>query len=97
MSFLGGFIGGGVSSAAFDFRNAQRTANMSYDEAMQQLIHKAHNNDLDGIYKILDKEEIGNKNLSAKKFDKDDKGNIIWKQGDENDNQDSAIKSLVRR
>jgi hypothetical protein len=97
MSFLGGFIGGGVSSAAFDFRNAQRTANMSYDEAMQQLIHKAHNNDLDGIYKILDKEEIGNKNLSAKKFDKDDKGNIIWKQGDENDNQDLAIKSLVRR
>jgi hypothetical protein len=97
MSFLGGFIGGGVSSAAFDFRNAQRTANMSYDEAMQQLIHKAHNNDLDGIYKILDKEEIGNKNLSAKKFDKDEKGNIIWKQGDENDNQDLAIKSLVRR
>ena len=30
--------------------------------------------------------EIGNKNLSASKFDKDEEGNIIWKQGDENDN-----------
>jgi hypothetical protein len=53
---------------------------------MQEIIHKAHNNDLDGIYKILDKEEIGNKNLSARRFDKDENGNIIWKQGDENDN-----------
>ena len=96
MSFLGGFIGGGVSSAMFDFRNAQRTLNMSYDQAMQEIIHKAHNNELDGIYEILNKEEVGNKNLSAKNFDKDEDGNIIWKQGDENDNQDIAIKRIVR-
>ena len=97
MSFLGGFIGGGVSSATFDFSNARRAVNMTYDQAMQEVIHKAHNNNLDGIYKILDKEEVGNKNLSAKRFDKDEKGNIIWKQGDENDNQDLEIKGLVRR
>lgn len=97
MSFLGGFIGGGVSSATFDFSNARRAVNMTYDQAMQEIVHKAHNNDLNGIYKILDKEEVGNKNLSARHFDKDENGNIIWKQGDENDNQDLEIKNLVRR
>jgi len=34
MSFLGGFMGGGVSSAAFDFRNANITANMDSQQAM---------------------------------------------------------------
>ena len=95
MSLLGGAIGGGVSSAAFDFRNAQRTMKMNYNEALQQLIHKAHNNDLDGIIKIIQEEELGNKNLSATKRDVDDSGNVIWKQGDEKDNQDIAIKKLV--
>ena len=97
MSFLGGFMGGGVSSAAFDFRNARITAKMDYQTAVQQLVHKAHNNDLDGIINIIKKEEIGNKDLSATKFDKDENGNIIWKQGDENDNQDLAIKNLLLR
>ena len=97
MSFLGGFIGGGISSATFDFSNTRRALNMNYDQAMQEIIHKAHNNDLDGIYKILDKEEIGNKNLSARHFDKDENGNIIWKQGDKNDNQDLEIKNLVKK
>lgn len=97
MSFLGGFLGGGISSAAFEVNQARKTAKMNYDQAMQHLIYKAHNNDLDGIYKILDSEKIGNDKLSATKFDKDENGNIIWKQGDENDNQDLAIKQAIRR
>ena len=97
MSFLGGFMGGGVSSAAFDFRNAKITAKMDFQQAVQQLVHKAHNNDLDGIIDIIKKEEIGNKNLSATKFDEDENGNIIWKQGDKDDNQDIAIKNLLLR
>lgn len=97
MSFLGGFLGGGISSATFDFSQAKRAVNMNYNQAVQQLIWKVRNNDLEGIYKILDKEEIGNKNLSASKTVEDENGNRIWQQGSENDNQDLTIKNLVRR
>ena len=34
MSFLGGFIGGGISSAAFDFSSARRSLNMDYNKAV---------------------------------------------------------------
>jgi hypothetical protein len=34
MSFFGGFMGGGVSSAAFDFRNAKITAKMDFQQAV---------------------------------------------------------------
>ena len=96
MSFLGGFIGGGISSAAFDFSQARKSLNMDYNKAVQELIWKARNNDLDGIYKILDNEEIGNKNLSASKFIEDENGNKIWKQGTAEDNQDLMIKKLAK-
>lgn len=97
MSFLGGFLGGGISSATFDFSQAKRAVNINYNQAVQQLIWKVRNNDLDEIYKILDKEEIGNKNLSATKTVEDESGNRIWQQGSESDNQDLTVKNLVRR
>ena len=97
MSFLGGFIGGGISSAAFDFSQARKSLNMDYNKAVQELIWKARNNDLDGIYKILNNEEIGNKNLSASKFVEGENGEIIWKQGTSKDNQDLMIKNLAKR
>jgi len=50
------------------------------------LIWKARNNDLDGVYKLLNTETIGNKNLSSTKFIEDEEGNRIWKQGTETDN-----------
>jgi hypothetical protein len=70
---------------------------MDYNKAVQELIWKARNNDLEGIYKILNNEEIGNKNLSASKFIEDENGNKIWKQGTAEDNQDLMIKNLARR
>lgn len=97
MSFLGGFIGGGISSAAFDFSQARKSLNMDYNKAVQELIWKARNNDLDGIYKILNTEEIGNKNLSASKFVEGENGERIWKQGTSEDNQDLMIKNLAKR
>lgn len=97
MSFLGGFIGGGISSAAFDFSQARKSLNMDYNKAVQELIWKARNNDLDGIYKILNNEEIGDKNLSASKFVEGENGERIWKQGTSEDNQDLMIKNLAKR
>ena len=97
MSFLGGFIGGGISSAAFDFSQTRKSLNMDYNKAVQELIWKTRNNDLNGIYKILNNEEIGNKNLSASKFVEGENGERIWKQGTAEDNQDVTIKNLAKR
>lgn len=97
MSFLGGFIGGGISSAAFDFKQVRKSLNMDYNKAVQELIWKARNNDLDGIFKILNNEKIGNENLSASKYIKDEEGNLIWKQGTSDDNQDLMIKTIAKQ
>lgn len=97
MSFLGGFLGGGISSASMDFSQARRASNMTYNQAMQEVIYKARNNQLDELYKILDSNTIGNDKLSARQTVKDDNGNIIWKQSDGNDNQDFVIKQNIKR
>lgn len=97
MSFLGGFLGGGISSAAFDFSDIRRNINMTSQDAMQKIIYKARNNDLDDLYEILNDTEVANKNLSASKFDKDEEGNLIWKSAEGNDNQDFRTKQTVKR
>lgn len=97
MSFLGGFLGGGISAATIDYKQAKSYANMSYNQAIQEVIQMDRNDELKDLYKILDKETIGNVHLSATKMVKDDNGNIIgWDQGDKNDNQDLDIKNRVR-
>ena len=97
MSFLGGFLGGGISSAAFDFSDIRRNINMTSQDAMQKIIYKARNNDLDDLYEILNDTEVANKNLSASKFDKDEEGNLIWKSAEGNDNQDFRTKQTIKR
>ena len=97
MSFLGGFLGGGISAGTLDYKQAKSYANMTYNQAVQELISMTRNDQLKDIYKILDKETIGNKFLSAKKVVTDDTGNVIgWEQGDSKDNQDLEIKNRVR-
>ena len=97
MSFLGGFIGGGVSSATFDFSQAKRDHNLSYNQAMQEVIYKARNNELDSLYKIINENVIGNNKLSARKTVQDEQGNVVWQQADGNDNQDFVIKQNLKR
>ena len=97
MSFLGGFLGGGISAGTLDYKQAKNYANMTYNQAVQELISMTRNDQLKDIYKILDKETIGNRFLSAKKVITDDTGNVIgWEQGDSKDNQDLEIKNRVR-
>jgi hypothetical protein len=77
MSFLGGFLGGGISAATIDYKQAKSYANMSYNQAIQEVIQMDRNDELKDLYKVLDKETIGNVHLSATKMVKDDNGNII--------------------
>lgn len=72
---------------------------MTPAQAMQQLVYMSRNQkDIDGFYKFLDKSDVGNKYLSATKVVQDENGNVIgWEQGTKDDNQNDAIKNLVRK
>lgn len=90
MSALGGFIGGGISSAATDFSQAKQLANMTNETAMQEIVYMINNNKIDDFLKYINGATLGNKYLS---FDTDENGN--FKQGSKENNQDSEIKKAL--
>ena len=90
MSLLGGFVGGGISSAATDFSQAKALANMSHETALQEIVYMINNNKIDDFLKYINGASLGNKYLS---FDTDENGN--FKQGTAANNQDSEIKKAL--
>lgn len=99
MDFLGGFLGGGIANTTLNFRTAKETNNLTTEKAAQKLVYMMRNPEqLNDFYKVLDKTDIGNKYLSATKTIQDENGNIIgYEQGTKDDNQDKAVKDLVRQ
>ena len=99
MDFLGGALGGGIANVSMNFHTAKETNNMTTEKAAQQLVYMMRNPEqMQDFYKMLDKTDLGNKYLSATKTIKDANGNIIgYEQGTDEDNQDKAIKDLVRQ
>ena len=73
MSLLGGFIGGGISSASTDFSQAKALANMTNDTAIQEIVYMINNDKIDDFLKYVNKADLGNKYLS---FDSDENGNF---------------------
>lgn len=95
ISALGGFIGGGLTSANTDFSTANSISKMSKTQAMQELLYYVNNNQDQDFLKQAYKIRLGNKNLSSTKTIKNDEDGVIWAEGDENDNQDYAIKKAL--
>lgn len=92
MSLLGGFIGGGISSASTDFRQAKSLASMTNDTAIQEIVYMINNDKIDDFLKYVNKADLGNKYLS---FDSDENGN--FKQGTKENNQDKDIKTALNQ
>ena len=99
MDFLGGALGGGIANVSINFKTNREASNMTTEKAAQQLVYMSRNKEqLNDFYKVLDKTDIGNKYLSATKTVTDSNGNVIgYEQGTKDDNQDKAIKDLVRQ
>lgn len=95
MSALGGFIGGGLTSAGTDFSTANSISKMSKTQAMQELLYYVNNNQDQDFLKQAYKVRLGNKDLSATKTIKNDEEGVIWAEAEENDNQDIAIKKAL--
>ena len=92
MSLLGGFIGGGISSAATDFKQVQQLAKMTNETAIQEIIYMVNNDKIDDFLKFANKQTLGPKNL---KWETDENGNYL--PGDKNSNQDKEIKMLLNQ
>ena len=92
MSLLGGFVGGGISSAATDFSQAKALASMTNETAIQEIVYMINNDKIDDFLKYVNKAELGNRYLS---FATDENGN--FKQGTKEDNQDKDIKAALNQ
>lgn len=90
MSLLGGFVGGGISSAGTDFSQARQLAKMTKETAMQEIVYMINNDKIGDFKKFYRKADIGNKHLS---FDTDENGN--FKPGTKENNQDKEIKDIL--
>lgn len=90
MSLLGGFLGGGISSAGTDFSYARQLGKMTNESAMQEIVYMINNDKIDDFLKFANKADLGNKYLST---DVDENGNN--KPGTKENNQDKEIKKML--
>ena len=91
MNFFGGLVGGGINSAAYDYRQFKDIANMTSEQAMQQLVWMDRNNEMDKFWDVVSKMTLGDKYHTS---ERDENGN--FKLGDENNNQDIEAKKALR-
>lgn len=97
MNFMGGFVGGGISSYSIDnLKYMKSLKNMDKNQAMQEVIYMVRNNKHHDFLKAVDKMTIGDKNLGTKPTILDS-GEIIWNQGTPSDNQDIAAKKAIKQ
>ena len=98
MDFLGGFLGGGISNSTISFNTAKQTENMTSEKAIQNIVSMVRDPEQKTqLLKMVDKTELGNKNLSATQYIKNSDGDIIgFASGTKEDNQDLATKNLVK-
>lgn len=96
MSALEGLIGGGLTSAATNFRQVSNLSSMSRDTAIQQLLYMSNNGQLGDFIKNVDKMTIADKNKSATKIIQADENGVVYAEGTKDDNQDLAAKQEIK-
>lgn len=93
MSFAGGIMGGGINAAASDYKANREILQMNSQQAMQQLVYMARNNELEDFWKTVNKTTLASKELSTQ-LNEDGTG---YKPGTKEDNQDLAAKKALRK
>ena len=94
MSFLGGMVGGGINTPFKYYKSLSN--DLTYNQAVQKLIYKVRNGEINDFYKTLDKVDLASKNLSSR-IASDENGVIIFEQAnDYKDSQDYQAKQQVR-
>jgi len=98
MSFFGGLIGGGINAPFVSYKAIKSGENMTYNQAVQEMIYMVRNGKTNDLHKAIDKYHIADKNLSANKTITDTDGNIIPAPAEKyEDSQDYAIKQAMHK
>ena len=98
MSLVGGAIGGGLFSITPDLKKAYKAVDSitTKDQAIAEIAAMHRNGTIDQLYKQIDKETFGSKDLSLVQFTKDENGNSVFAQAkDYKESQDFLIKSAL--
>lgn len=92
MSLLGGFLGGGISSAGTDFSYARQLGKMTNESAIQEIVYMINNDKINEFQKFVNKADLGYKQLS---FEYDENGN--FKPATKENSQDAEIKRALNQ
>lgn len=97
MSFFGGALGGAIAQFDPSYISARfQRGNMTYDQAMQELIWIIGEGKEEDLIKALDKIPVNNKYLSS--LSQEERANALQvPQGTERDNMDVASKNMVKQ
>lgn len=101
-AIVGGVLGGGMFQFASDFRTAKaltpekgEISDQTYNKYKQTLFALMRNGKTKDIYKVIDETPFASKDLTFETT-MDADGKISYKPGDETNNQDLTIKTLLK-
>lgn len=97
MNFFGGAVGGAIFGATDIARSIKKPSKQNSEELAYLIRNKKTGEIIEELDKMKKNGLLGNRNLSATKFEKDENGNIKWlSPTEEADNQNEASYRLIR-
>ena len=94
MSLVGGFVGGSLTNLATNYKMINSFNNMTREQAIQELVYMGRNGELDKVLQEAEKMTLGDKSKSTNYEIQGN--NIVFSPGTTEDNQDLAIKQVLR-
>lgn len=95
MSLVGGFVGGGLTNLATNYKMINNLGTMNRQQAIQELVYMSRNGQSSQFLKEVDRMQLGDKNLSATEVREVD-GVLMPAPGTKENNQDLYMKKAIR-
>lgn len=95
MSLIGGFVGGGLTNAAMNYKAINSFDKITNQKAIQELVYMARNGGLNDFMKQVNRTQLGDSNMSTDYEIVN--GMPIFSPGTAENNQDLAIKNVIQR
>lgn len=96
MSFIGGMLGGGLMELDQGLKNARNLPEFTSQSAMQEMVKIVRNNETEAFLKTLNKNTLGNKELSMELIKDNDNNYIYAPATDGKISQDEFAKQQIR-
>lgn len=93
MSLVGGFVGGGLTNAATNYKMINNLSSINSEQAIQEVVYMARNGGIDKFMKQVNKMQLGDPNMSTD-FEMVD-GVPVFAPGTKENNQDAVVKAVL--